>query len=529
MADVKISELDAANLAAVKSAGLVPVSVPNDKTYKLPLNDILDGSQVEANVVYNETQHPNFGEMFDAAQDMTADGHTLELGLDSVQLPHIVAGAGLGIETLSSPVGKRLFVKVGPGLSIDPNNNVVALDTDAAEVVEEVQKLSEDLDKKVTTTYNFAQITTMSDFASFGVSGTNRMMGQLFSVPITTEIRKDETLLCVNALQSYNGNVSIALFEFDFEANNGTGSTYWIADTGTVRIQAGENEFPVRHILQDVNRPKIELMSSRLYYACICVASDAPASGLMLASCPGYGATYNAVPLYTMKVSNLTVDWTSGDLSGTWFQGHNEDNTIPRLFMMLRNSETSEVVTTGPFVDIGSFTLSHTNRISALFSVVPESNGGVYQKVIPAEDVDIKKFSYVDYHGSLNSSAGIPLILDSTLTALKTSSDATCIVGDGDQTKIDGTHYLHTYELTTALHLTAGNIYWFPAGLNLSNLGDEWLIQYSSPSVTRDLQLVKNLYNVNEWINQGGAGEFKSAQTAPYLKLEDIDGNSWVI
>ena len=441
---------------------------------------------------------------------------------------------GKGLEV--DPQTNKLQVKIGNGLKFDEESLSVEIDSDVNDVVELVEKLADDLDKKISTTYPFAQITQMADFADFGVTNTNRMVGQLFDVPITTEIREDDTLICVNALQSYAGNVSIGIFEFDFDANNGTGSTYWIADTGKVSIQAGENEFPIKHLLHDVNRPKIELMSSRLYYACICVDGAAPSTGLFLAACPAYGATYNALPLYTMKVSNLSVDWTTGNLSGTWFEGHNEDNTIPRMFMMIRNrSSVTPIPTQDPFTDIGQFTLAHNYRINQIFgSVIPDENGAVLQKIRPTQNVTITKFAWVDYRETEYSDNSYGIVFDEDLNAIVYRGDGS-ITNQYDE-KIDGTHYYHEFTLTTPLQLQANKDYWFPAHYyttirsSYTDGGENWLIQYSSPNnVTRDLQLVKSLWNVNQWINGNGNGEYKASQVAPYFKVWDNNGNSWVI
>lgn len=411
-------------------------------------------------------------------------------------------------------------------LTLDGTDETYSFDDSEETTIEIVEKIAEDLDKKITTTYPFAQIATMSDYAGYGVSSTTRMIGQLFAVPIASEIRKDETLLCVNALQNFSGKVSFGIFEYDFDANNGTGSTYWIADTGNVSVHAGENEFPLRHVNNDVHR----LQSSKLYYAVVAIASDAPASGLLLASSPNYAANYNANPKYTLLVSNMDnyIDWTTGELSGAWFQGYNEDNTIPRLFMMLRNGEGSTPIPiTEPFTDIGAFTLQHQYRVSDIFSLTPDAQGGIYRKVIPAQDVDIVSFRYVDYHGSVGSQSSFPVLLDDTYTPMKTIGDGSWTLGDSDQTKIDGTHYVHEFTFSTPVHLTANTAYWFLVGGNLSNQGNDWLITYQSPSVVNDLLLVKNMYNVSQWIIPLD-GEFQSQQPGMYLRLND-GINSWVI
>lgn len=440
------------------------------------------------------------------------------------QLAPLSAGADKILITDSN--GTVHWGVVGDGLTIDNDTLEVQISGEVGDVVETVEKLSDDLDKKITTTYPFAQITSMSDFAQHGVTNTTRMIGQLFAVPIASEIRKDETVLCVNALQNFSGNVSFGIFEYDFEGNGGTGSTYWIADTGTVSVRAGENEFALKYVLNDAH----ELQSSKLYYAVIAVAANAPAAGLLLGSSSAYAQNVNANPKYTLIVSNMDnyIDWSVGTLQGAWFQGYNEQYDIPRLFMMLRNGEGSTPIpVTEPFTDIGTFTLEHQYRVSNIFSLTPDAEGGVYRKVIPAQDVDIASFRYVDYHGSVSSQSSFPVLLDDTYTPMKAIGDGTWTLGNSDSTKVDGTHYVHEFTFTTPVHLTANTAYWFMVGGNMANQGSEWLITYQTPSVSNDLLLVKSMYNVNSWIIPN-SGEFLSSQPGMYLRLSD-GTDSWVI
>ena len=445
-------------------------------------------------------------------------GDAIDLTNDTISVKY---GKGLEITTEN-----KLQLKVGKGLTLDNDTLEVTIDNAVGEVVDTVLKLQDDLDKKITTTYPFAQITTMSDFAVYGVTNTSRMIGQLFAVPIASEIRKDETLLCVNALQNFAGNVSFGIFEYDFEANNGTGSTYWIADTGTVSIQSGENKFK----LKNVKNNNYELKSSMLYYAVVAIANNAPVNGLMLGSSPAYSQNVNANPKYTIIVSNMDsyIDWTTGTLQGAYFQGYNEQFDIPRLFMMLRNSEGSTPIPiTEPFTDIGSFTLQHQYRVTDFFSMTPDADGAIYRKVIPTQDVDIASFRYVDYHGSVGSQSSFPVLLDDTYTPMKTIGDDSWTIGNSDHTKIDGTYYLHEFTFSTPVHLTANTAYWFMVGGNMNKLGEEWIITYQTPTVTNDLLLVKNMFNVNQWMIPN-YGEYQSAKPGMYLRLSDGTKN-WVI
>ena len=489
----------------------------SDKNYNVAFSSMSDGKVSELWVEVHNLNGISVNGQGGSGTTYTA-GNAIDLTNDTISVKY---GKGLEITT-----DNKLQLKVGKGLTLDNDTLEVTIDNAVGEVVDTVLKLQDDLDKKITTTYPFAQITTMSDFAVYGVTNTSRMIGQLFAVPIASEIRKDETLLCVNALQNFSGNVSFGIFEYDFAANNGTGSTYWIADTGTVSIQSGENKFKLKNVLNN----NYELKSSMLYYAVVAIANNAPVSGLLLGSSPAYSQNVNANPKYTIIVSNMdqAIDWTTGTLQGAYFQGYNEQYDIPRLFMMLRNGEGSTPIpVTEPFTDIGPFTLQHQYKVSDMFSIVPNAEGGVYRKVIPTQDVDITSFRYVDYHGSVGQQSSFPVLLDDTYMPMKTIGDGTWTLGNSDMTKIDGTHYVHEFTFNAPVHLTANTAYWFMAGGNMNKLGDEWLITYQTPSVTNDLLLVKNMFNVNQWIIPG-SGEFLSAKPGMYLRLSDGTKN-WTI
>lgn len=490
----------------------------SDKNYNVAFASISDGKVSELWVEVHNLNGISVNGQGGGSGTTYSAGDAIDLTNDTISVKY-----AKGLEITAD---NKLQLKVGKGLTLDNDTLEVTIDNAVGEVVDTVEKLQSDLDKKITTTYPFAQITTMSDFAVYGVTNTSRMIGQLFAVPIASEIRKDETLLCVNALQNFSGNVSFGIFEYDFAANNGTGSTYWIADTGTVSIVSGENKFKLKNVLNN----NYEMKSSMLYYAVVAIAGNAPVNGLMMGSSPAYSQNVNANPKYTIIVSNMdqAIDWTTGTLQGAYFQGYNEQYDIPRLFMMLRNGEGSTPIpVTEPFTDIGPFTLQHQYKVSDMFSMVPNAEGGVYRKVIPTQDVDITSFRYVDYHGSVGQQSSYPVLLDDTYNPMKTIGDGSWTLGNSDHTKIDGTHYVHEFTFTTPVHLTANTAYWFMVGGNMSKLGDEWIITYQTPTVTNDLLLVKNMFNVNQWMIPD-SGEYQSSKPGMYLRLSDGTKN-WVI
>ena len=459
---------------------------------------------------------------YNGSQSSLSAGNGISIDNDNINAN---LGDGLGLDD-----NNNIEVKVGAGLKIDITGGVatVAIDNVTEEVVEEVQKLGEDLDKKITTTFPYAQITTMSDYMTYGTQGENRMFGQLFSVPITSEIRADDTVICVNALQAAPSiDVVFGIFEYDFSANNGAGSTYWLADTGVVHVSAGDNAFPIQNIINDVTRPSIELKSSCLYYVVWAIHNTGASNGLSLASCPGYGANYNAIPRYTVKTSgaSVQVNWAGdGCLRSSWFSGYNEDNSIPRLFMMVRNKSDIQPSGTDPFIDITDYDLVDQYTINKIFgSTAPSADGAVFQKVIPARAVNITKFEWADTKSIVTATSTRPMVMDNSFGTTLTLADGTLTTAQ------DGDYYVHTFTPTNALAMTAGTVYWLPAQYNtvtetgMSDGGDNKLVQYNTNVARRDLQMIVDM------AQPSGSGEFKASQIGAYLKLYDDNNNSWVI
>lgn len=443
---------------------------------------------------------------------------------------NVRAGNGLEIDA-----NNKLNAKLGKGLKFDTESGIegeISIDDIGQEVIEEVLELASELDKKITTTFNYAQITSAEDFAPYGVSGTTRMIGQLFAVPISSEIRENDTLICIRAKQGYAGKVSFGIFEFDFDGNEGSGSTTWLCDTGVVSIKEGENQFPLKNIIPTSTvRPVIKMEPGKLYYATVMVANDAPATGLFLASCPPYDQNYNATPKYTMVVSNMDsyVDWANGSQRNTWFQGYNEFNNVPRLFMMIRNGEAAPVPTVEPFNNYEQWELQHQYRLSDLFSLsFNVSNQPVlYQKIRPAQDCTVTEIGWVDYHSGATYDydgtyySDIPLILDSNYNAVRTFANAT----ETFTGKVDGTHYGHQFHLTTPIALTADTNYFVPCNMKISGT-DEWVITYSQPADTsKDLILFDSKWNVASWA--GNHAEYLSSQPGTCCRIFTDDGGSY--
>ena len=296
-------------------------------------------------------------------------------GLLTSSQTDIVAGDGL------SKDGNELAVKLGGGLKFDNNKNItiavgnglkisqselttdleLVLDDNAEETVQQVQELSNDLDEKVTTTYDYAGITTYSDMSQYGAStGAGVLIRYLFSVPIKNAIyvrgmNAEEagkvTVVGVYASQSYTQKpVMFGIYEYNPEYKHGDGSlgrTVALCDTGPVTLKAGFNEFEMVHFNKyDETTP--DLKSSCIYYAALYVSKN-PGTGIDLATCPGYDVTFNANPQLTCDQSNVNFDLSADedkdkhlDDMGWGAAAYHELPQCPRVFMQFRNKKIVE-------------------------------------------------------------------------------------------------------------------------------------------------------------------------------------------
>lgn len=293
----------------------------------------------------------------------------------------IVAGDGL------SKNGNELAVKLGGGLKFDNDKNLtiavgnglkisqaelttdleLVLDDVAEETVQEVQQISSDLDEKVTTTYDYADITGYSDAANFGNAPKSGVLTRyLFSVPIKNaiyvlgknaeEARKVTTVGVYSLEQGFTSNyVIFGIYEYDPEyryEDGRIGRTVALCDTGPVKLHGGFNEFPMKHF-NKWNETTPEFKSSCIYYAAIFTQAQT-GSGIFLATCPGYDATFNANPQLTCCQENLAgtkeginynmdenPDLSLSDMG--WGTGaYDEFPTTPRIFMQFRNKKIVE-------------------------------------------------------------------------------------------------------------------------------------------------------------------------------------------
>lgn len=260
----------------------------------------------------------------------------------------------------------KLEIRLGEGLkfvqdAVETDQIAIDINDVTEETVEQVQELATDLDEKVTTTYDYAGITTYSDMSQYGATtGNGVLIRYLFSVPIKNAIyvrgmnAEDSgkvTVVGVYASQSYTQKpIMFGIYEYNPEYKHEDGSlgrTVALCDTGPVTLKSGFNEFEMVHFNKyDETTP--DLKSSCIYYAALYVSKNA-GTGIDLATCPGYDVTFNANPQLTCDQSNVNFDLSTDedkdkhlDDMGWGQAAYHELPQCPRVFMQFRNKKIVE-------------------------------------------------------------------------------------------------------------------------------------------------------------------------------------------
>ena len=427
---------------------------------------------------------------------------------------------------LTVNASNELEVKAGKGLSFDADTLEVEIDSEVNDVVETVEKLKTDLDTQLTVNFDMPNVDNVYDFADPTVIGNLSngavMLCQAFTVPINHDIRVDDgetenpTLIGIYAKQAFSGKkIMLAMYVYDF----GTGYTDYVGDTGPVEVTQGRNEFPLKHINPNIT----ELKSSCVYYASLYLPSNAHSNGLFLAGCPSYSnASYiNATPRFTVGVENITYNNTEIDMSnattgrldyndgngnyyiGPWSDNYNERPAIPRFFMQIRNGEVNTPIVVEPFTDIGSYTLKNTSSVTDVFgstvTVNTSTYGAMLMEVTPAQDVDVTGWVCYDNY-TTDERNWYGMVFDSAFeNQLSTASDGTLT----ELGEISTGVYGHEFTRTSPLHLTAGTTYRFLVGIPHSN--NDMLLQYNTPTVSKNLHLFASGYNVSQWVSYSRA------------------------
>lgn len=219
----------------------------------------------------------------------------------------IEAKLGNGLEFNES---KAIQVKLGVGLKFDEKQGVqaITIDNNVGEVVEEVNKLQEDLDTKITDNYPPAMITLTDLQVAVGTdyqpSNGGLLIGYLFTCPITHKIYSNTNNDYLTKIGIYtkqwagdNKKVILGIYEYDPDyINPGTkqvGTTRALCDTGIIDLQQGYAEYDIKNLGNDTTH---EMTPGKFYYASIYLSYLAgDTNGITLFGAPGYNTQVNAL------------------------------------------------------------------------------------------------------------------------------------------------------------------------------------------------------------------------------------------
>ena len=238
----------------------------------------------------------------------------------------IEARLGNGLEFNES---KAIQVKLGVGLKFDEKQGVqaITIDNNVGEVVEEVNKLQEDLDTKITDNYPPAMITLTDLQVAYGTQyapGNGGMLiGYLFTCPITHKIYSNTNNDYLTKIGIYtkqwagdNKKVILGIYEYDPDYINPetkqVGTTRALCDTGIIDLQQGYAEYDIKNLGNDTTH---EMTPGKFYYATIYLSYLAGDTyGITLFGAPGYNMQVNALkPGITItNVNNIKASLYEG-------------------------------------------------------------------------------------------------------------------------------------------------------------------------------------------------------------------------
>ena len=219
----------------------------------------------------------------------------------------IAAKLGNGLEFNES---NAIQVKLGAGLKFDEKQGVqsITIDNNVGEVVEEVNKLQEDLDTKITDNFPPAMITLanlqVAEGTQYAPSNGGMLIGYLFTCPITHNIYSNtnndyKTRIGIYTKQwaGENKKVILGIYEYDPDYINPTthqiGTTRALCDTGIIDLQQGYAEYDIKNLGKETTH---EMTPGKFYYATIYLSYLAgDKNGITLFGAPGYNTQVNSL------------------------------------------------------------------------------------------------------------------------------------------------------------------------------------------------------------------------------------------
>ena len=301
--------------AAATITQMIDASYSHNETVDLSFDiKIADDTPLEISVENfksNETfsiTNLNIHEIISMPSQIEGGANNYQAG-DGITLTNdtIAAKLGNGLEFNES---NAIQVKLGAGLKFDEKQGVqsITIDNNVGEVVEEVNKLQEDLDTKITDNFPPAMITLanlqVSEGTQYAPSNGGMLIGYLFTCPITHKIYSNtnndyKTRIGIYTKQwaGENKKVILGIYEYDPDYINLTtqqiGTTRALCDTGIIDLQQGYAEYDIKNLGKETTH---EMTPGKFYYATIYLSYLAgDKNGITLFGAPGYNTQVNSL------------------------------------------------------------------------------------------------------------------------------------------------------------------------------------------------------------------------------------------
>ena len=372
---VKISALNTARRNAL-SGGYIPVAVPNEQTFKMPIEDLTDPAEI-ALAAYGETEFAAVSAALAADKVVFASRivdsvkRIAALTDFSATAFHFVwykpDGTGQTWELTSNgwtssdiaPPEPEPFEGVetdGETITGDGKNTPLSVNTEALEVAvgEEIEQAVDAIRTKIVYSLDLGCVSAGQSLGSNGYG----IYGTIFNPPMNQPLDPENTKLIFAMNQSEGGQASdienktafFAIYRYDILDN----TIHWVANTDNLISQMGGPNYvhgrkvaALNHIAtdQETEAPE-ELQSTKLYYL------------VLITNCSGckiIGNTksenFNVVPYVAFKIDNAkfndgTTSITKDNLTGANL-GTNLATLTPegeinmRLFAAITNAQLS--------------------------------------------------------------------------------------------------------------------------------------------------------------------------------------------
>ena len=243
-----------------------------------------------------------------------------------------------------------------------------------------------------------------------------------------------------------------------------------------------------------------------------------------------YDTQFNGVPRLANKIDNVNAEFNAATMQTVYAEfGLTEGSEIlDRLFFNISNVERIvDPVAPTPFVALTNITLGHTKNVGNLVPAATTFGAdGILYQKVIPQMDITIKSVWVLDYHSSQNAALLSLFILDEDLNSITSVNVPTLTNAGTSEKI-GNYYVHKYAFSTPITLQEGKGYWMPAIGNCSNGTSEWAIQYTAADPSIP---IRDMLAVSDITNFAIADKvIANNKNGCYLKLIDITDTEWQI